>query len=184
MRCLKIEMSGVVLALAAVVASHGTALARDNAIADATKAPPQVYKQLLDCRAIGEPQARLACYDRTAAAMASATDAQDLLIIDRGTVRATKRSLFGLTLPNIKLFGGNDNEEVDQIEGMIRSVYTTRDGAAVFVLADESRWQQTDGSDTFAKAGQPIVVKRASLGGFMAKVNGQAAVRVMRLQVR
>lgn len=156
------------------------ALAKDKE-KDLSTAPPPVYQGVLDCRSLAEPTARLACFDKSVAAMADATVKKDLVVIDRATIRETKRGLFGISLPKIKIFGGNDDEEVNQIESTLTSAYSSRDGMAVFVLADGSRWKQTEGRDTFPKAGQKIVVKRGALGGFMANINGQPGVRVIRL---
>ncbi|MFM6931819.1 MAG: hypothetical protein ACKOUT_06205 [Novosphingobium sp.] len=148
---------------------------------DLSTAPPAVFQSMLDCRSVADSAARLACFDKSVAAMADATAKKDLVVIDRATIRETKRGLFGISLPSIKIFGGNDDVEVNQIESTLTSAYSSRDGMAVFVLADGSRWKQTEGRDTFPKAGQKIVVKRGALGGFMANVNGQPGVRVIRL---
>ena len=113
--------------------------------------------------------------------IAAQTSDHDVLVVDRATARSTKRSLFGMALPRIKLFGDNDDEEIEQIESSIASAYDAKDGLSVFVLADGARWKQTEGRYTFPKAGQPIVIRRAALGSFFAKVDNQAAVRVIRL---
>lgn len=144
-------------------------------------AQPAVFKAVIDCKAITDPSARLACFDKAVTALASAADARDVLVVDRATARKTKRSLFGLALPKIKLFGDNDDEEIDQIETTIASAYDAKDGLTIFVLPDGARWKQTEGRYTYPKAGQAIVIKRASLGSFFARVNNQAAVRVVRL---
>ncbi|MBK6802961.1 hypothetical protein [Novosphingobium sp.] len=142
---------------------------------------PPVFRAVIDCKALPDPQARLACYDKAVGALAAAAETRDVLVVDRATARSTKRSLFGLALPRIKLFGDNDDEEVEQIESTITTAYDAKDGMSVFVLADGARWKQTEGRFTYPKAGQPIVIRRAALGSFFAKVNNQAAVRVIRL---
>lgn len=162
----------------AILAPAGLAQAADR---DLSTAPPPIYQALLDCRPIQDPAARLQCYDAGVAAMAEATVKKDLVVVDRTTIRETKRGLFGISLPKLKLFGGNDDEEVNQIESTIVATASSRDGLSVFVLADGSRWQQTDGRFTYPKVGQRIVVMRGALGSFLAKVNGQAAVKVVRL---
>ena len=148
---------------------------------DASTAPPPAYQAVLDCQKQTDPAKRLACYDKAVGAMADATDKKDLVIVDRESIRATKRGLFGISLPKVKIFGGNDDVDVDSIESTIASTYSAKDGMSMFALADGSRWKQTDGRYTFPKAGQKIVVKRAALGSFMANVNGQPAIRVLRL---
>lgn len=153
-------------------------LAKDK---EAPPPQPVVFQAVLDCRTVADPTERLACFDRTAAALAQAAGANEVLVVDKDTARKTKRSLFGLSLPRVKIFGDRDDEEIEQIESTIASTYTARDGQTVFVLPDGARWKQTDGRDTFPKAGQPIVIKKGALGSFFARVNGQTGVRVVRL---
>lgn len=165
------------LALAAFAAS-ATSWARDKD--DAATAPPPVYQAVLDCQKLADANLRLACFDKNVGDMASATAKKDLVIVDRESIRATKRGLFGISLPRIKMFGGNDDVEVNQIESTITGT-ASRNGFSIFALADGTKWEQTDGRYTYPKAGQPIVVKRGVMGGFMAKVNGQAEIRVIRI---
>ncbi len=144
-------------------------------------AQPTVFQAVLDCQTIADPAARLACFDQTSKALAAAASSKAILVVDRATVDKTKRSLFGVSMPKAKLFGENDSEEIQQIETTISSTYTARDGMTVFVLADGARWKQTEGRDTFAKSGQAIIIKKGTLGSFIAKINGQIGVRVIRL---
>ncbi|PLK27272.1 hypothetical protein [Novosphingobium sp. TH158] len=167
------------LCAAALVALAAPALAKDKE--EPGTAPPATYQAVLDCQKITDAAARLACFDRSVTAMADATQKKDVVVIDRATIRETKRGLFGISLPRIKLFGGNDDVEVNQIESTISGTSSAKDGMSVFVLADGSRWKQTDGRYTYPKPGQKIVVKRAALGSFMANVNDQPGVRVIRL---
>lgn len=143
--------------------------------------PPAVFQAVLDCKAQTEPAARLACYDKAVGALDAARSANDLVVTDRATVREAKRGLFGLSLPSLKLFGDGKDEEVTEIEGPIASVRAAADGMPVFTLADGARWKQTDGRNTFAKAGSTIRIRKAALGSFMANIDGQAGVRVSRL---
>jgi hypothetical protein len=165
---------------ATLVFCCGAAWADDKNSSEAT-APPATYQAVLDCRTITDNAARLACFDRSVAALSASTQAKDVVVIDRATIRATKRGLFGVALPKVKLFGGNDDVEVDQIESTITGVRPTSDGLSVFILSDGSRWQQTDGRYTYPKSGQPIVIRKAAMGSFMARVNNQPGVRVARL---
>jgi hypothetical protein len=170
-------------ALAAVVL---TGLAASPALAKDQPVPtqPAVFQAVISCKTIADPTERLACYDRSVGALSTAAEAKDVLVVDRETARKTKKGLFGLALPRIKLFGDNDDEEIEQIESTIASTYAAKDGSSVFVLPDGARWKQTDGRFTYPKAGQPIVIKRGSLGSFFARVNGQTGVRVVRLQTQ
>jgi hypothetical protein len=165
------------LALAGVFAA-GSAGAQDR---DQPQ-PPAVYQAVIDCDAIAEAAERLACFDRSVAALKAATRAREVVVVDRGTVREARRGLFGLSLPRIKLFGNDDDtEEVTAIDSTIASVRMAPDRMPIFVLADGARWKQTEGRNVFAKAGQPIHIKRGALGSYVANVNKQPGVRVVRL---
>ena len=145
-------------------------------------APPPVYQAVMACEAITDSAQRLACFDRSVAALKAATNAREVVVVDRGTVREARRGLFGLSLPRIKLFGGDDDtEEVTAIDSTITGVRVAQDGMPVFVLADGARWKQTEGRNVFAKAGHAIHIKRAAMGSYMANINKQPGIRVIRL---
>lgn len=144
--------------------------------------PPAVFQAVVDCKALSDPAARLACYDKAVSAMDAARTAKELVVTDRAAVREAKRGLFGLSLPSIKLFGGgdNDDDEVKEIESKISAIRMASDGFPVFTLEDGARWKQTDGRNTFPKAGQKIRIRKASLGSYVASIDGQPGVRVIR----
>jgi hypothetical protein len=138
---------------------------------------------LVKCRAIAEDAARLRCFDAAAAALQQAAEKRDIVIVDRAQVRQTRRSLFGLEGLHLPFFGGGDEkgEEVTQLDGVIAS---TRDlgGRWLVHLEDGSTWLQVDDNviAIWPKAGQKVLIKRAALGSYMMRVNGQPGVRVKR----
>ncbi|WP_225207073.1 hypothetical protein [Novosphingobium huizhouense] len=142
---------------------------------------PSVFEAVLGCRLITAEAERLACFDRSVAAMANAREQKDLVVADRATLRETKKGLFGFTLPKLRLFGDTEGEDVAQIESTIAGVRTGKDGFAVFTLPDGARWKQTDGGQSWARTGDKIVIKRAALGSYMARIGNRAAIRVLRL---
>lgn len=162
-----------------LIALSVPALAKDR---EEDLTPPPVFQAVIDCKPIADPAARLACYDRTVGAMANARATKDLVVADRATMHEARKGLFGLSLPNIKLFGGKDSEEVTAIEGTIASTYAARDGSFIFVLADGARWKQIDGRPAYAKKGDPIHIEKASLGSFFAKIGKGQNARVIRIQ--
>lgn len=153
--------------------------ARDNdKIADGP--PPAVFQAVLDCKSMADPSARLACYDKAVGALDAARAAKDLVVADRNAVREAKRGLFGLSLPSLKLFGGEKDEEVTQIESKIKTVRRGAEGF-VFTLEDGAIWAQTDGiyiADP--QAGDTIQIRQAILGSYLGKVNGGVAFRIKR----
>lgn len=155
------------------------ALAKDK---DDTPPVPPVFEAVLACKGLGDSAERLACYDRTVNAMASAREAKDLVVADRATMREARKGLFGLALPKIKLFGGGDSEDIIAIDGTIESSYAAKDGNFIYVLADGARWKQIDGRPAYAKRGDAIHIEKASLGSYFAKIGKGQNARVIRIQ--
>lgn len=149
---------------------------------DEAPSTPQVARDVIDCRAVADPAARLACYDRTVTALDAGIKERQIVLADRESVREARRGLFGLTLPRFKLFGGEDaSDDIKEITSTIKAVRSASDGMPIFTLADDSRWKQTEGRNVFGKAGQTIRVRRTGVGGYMANVDGQTAIRVVRI---
>jgi hypothetical protein len=167
-------------ALALVIATAPLAAKDKSAL---PKELPPVFEAVVNCRALTADADRLACYDQSVAALASARDKEDIVVADRATIRETKKGLFGFALPRLKLFGGaeRDSDDVKEIESTITAVRDTADGTAIFTLADGARWKQTDGGNAFGRPGLSIRIKRGTLGSYLASVDSGAYIRVVRL---
>jgi hypothetical protein len=163
----------------------GIVLAPSAALAQkAQQQRPQALTRVLDCRAIQQSQERLACFDQSVAALEAAETSRTLVVLDRQQVQNTRRTLFGLTLPSLDLFGprGEKDESLAEIETTIRAASQNSLGKWIFTLQDGARWVQTDTRDlpAYPKSGQTIKIRRAAMGSFLANVNGQVAIRVQR----
>ncbi|WP_067732888.1 hypothetical protein [Novosphingobium naphthalenivorans] len=171
------------LTLATVVIIPQSALAKD----DDKAPPPALYSQLMDCRTIADPTARLACYDAKTAALDEATRKNEVVITDKEAVKRARRGLFGFTAPIGKLmgFGGDDEDEnrIDEIESTIESARRTPGGWHI-KLADGSVWEQNDTRSFILspKPGNAVKVKRGSLGTFRVSVAGQPSVKMRRVE--
>jgi hypothetical protein len=143
---------------------------------------PAAFTRAIECRTIAQPQERLACYDREVAAMAAAEASSEIRVVDRQEIRRTRTSLFGLTLPDLNIFGGDTEDPMNEINGRIRTATQLSDGKWAFVLEDGARWVQIDSREfsSYPRAGHPVRIRRASMGSFLANVNRQVAVRVRR----
>ena len=145
--------------------------------------PPAVYSALLRCRTMTDQTARLACFDSAVAALDTATRNRELVVVDREQIRKTRRSLFGLDLPNFRLFGdGDEAEEVKTIEGVVASVGSDVNARYVIRLKDGSTWRQMDGN-TLGRGPRPgfkVVINRTMTGSYMMRVEGQPGIRVKR----
>lgn len=167
------------IALAALTLSAAPLLGKDKSALP--KELPPVFEAVVNCRTLTSDSERLACYDKSVAALAIAREKEDIVVADRATIRETKKGLFGFSLPKLKLFGGTENEDVAEINTTITAVRTTSDGLGQFTLADGARWKQIDGATTFARPGSAIRIKRAALGSYLASIDKGAFVRVVRL---
>ncbi|WP_120717460.1 hypothetical protein [Tsuneonella amylolytica] len=151
--------------------------------ADAPPAP--LFEAVTACRAVADTAARLACYDRTVAALAAAEAGREVVVLDRAGMRKTRERLFGINMPQVRLFGRSDTVEdadvVQQISSTIKAMAIAPDGLPVFLLADGGRWKQTDGRNVFPRVGHTITIKHGILNKYTASINGRAGVRVIRL---
>ena len=161
------------------------ALAAGPAKQRAASTPPPTVAHVFACRSIGDPVARLACFDREVATFDQAQASGEIVTMDRQDVRATRRSLFGLALPNLGLFGDNS---VDANSGVLETtIISTRqgpDGKWSFVLAEGGRWVQLDNREfiDYPASGMPIIIRRAAMGSFLANIKKQTAIRIERVR--
>jgi hypothetical protein len=145
-----------------------------------------LFEKLLSCRNVTDPALRLACFDEKAAAMDMAVGKKEIVVVDRTQIRTARRSLFGLTLPNLDIFGGGDadrreGEGFSEIESTIAQAYVQGYRWNV-VLEDGARWVQVDNRSPARdpRPGQKIRIRRAALGSFLANIDGQTAIRMRR----
>lgn len=170
----------VVTSLAAV-AMAGQALAKEP---KATGDRAAAFRAVTDCRAVSDPNARLACYDDAVAKLDQAESSGQVVVLDRDAAKEVKRQAFGFSIPSISLFSkGEKEEEVDRLTDTLKSARERPDHRWVFTLSSGAVWRQIDTSQFVndPKEGDSVEIKRAALGSYMLKVNGrQPAVKVHR----
>lgn len=152
----------------------------------ADQARPAALVRLVNCRTKAAVMDRLACYEKEVAAIDAAEARKDLVIVDREQLRSTRRTLFGLVLPNLSVFGDNndDRQQVTQLEAKIRSASQNPYGKWTLTLEDGARWAQSDSRNLSIepRPGQTVKIRRAAMGTYFANVAGQVAIRVHRLR--
>lgn len=155
------------------------ALAQDDDEPVKRAAPVQ---KIYDCRTIADDAARLACFDASVAELAVAEEKREVTFADKETVKKTRRGLFGFSLPRIGLFGGGADEEIKEIEAVVKSASVDRSGKYRIVMADGAVWQQIDTTrlPREPRPGQTVKIKVASMGSYFANVDGQRAIRMKR----
>lgn len=161
--------------------------------ASAQERAPAALQKVVDCRAIADDKARLACFDASVAQLDAARASGDVVAFDREEVKKTRRRLFGFSLPGLSIFGGGDKdgdprkrveqEEVKEIVGKIGAVSKNRDGGWVLTLEDGARWEQMD-SITLGRSPKPgatLTIKRAALGSYKMSVDGGPSMKARRI---
>lgn len=168
----------VVVTTGLAAALAGAARAQEQT----TPSTPPVFEDVRQCRSIADATERLACYDRTIAALETARESREVVIVDRATIRQTRDGLFGISLPNLKLLDGDeDADAVREITSSLKAIGTANDGLPIYLLQQGGKWKQTDGRNVYPKVGQSITIRRGALNKYTASINGRAGVRVIRI---
>lgn len=164
-------------AVAAMLCQAPLASAQDAA----RTPPPAALGAVIECRAITDEAERLACYDRSVASLEQAVATEAVVVADREQVREARRGLFGLSLPDIKLFSGGKDGAIDEITDTVASFRYDASGRVVITLSDGARWQQVDSKRARIAEGRSIRIRRAALGSFFANIGDASAIRVKRI---
>jgi len=149
-------------------------------------AAPNHLETLESCQALADASQRLACYDTAVASLLAASDQGDLRIVDQEAVKQTRRRLFGFSLPDIGLFeGGNGtDDELEELESVVTSVRKLQKDAFAFEIEDGGLWQINNAPMrlTPPKTGDKVTFKKAALGSYFIRINGQIGVKGKRVQ--
>ncbi len=145
-------------------------------------ARPKAFEDVVSCRAIENAEARLACYDEKVAALDEAQKSEEIVMTDKAAVKEAQRGLFGFDIPKLKIFGGGD-DDVAEIESVVKSVTANRAGILTVVLEDGARWQQVDTKvlNNEPRAGAKVRIRKASMGSYLVSFNDGPAIRMKRL---
>ena len=160
--------------MAALIAFPAVSQARTPA------APSPLITALDGCRKLTDDRQRLACFDQAAASLVSATQAGDVSVVDRGQIREARRSLFGFGSLRVPFLSGNGDEDTGELKSTVRSARALGNGRFRIVIADgDATWETTESYATFddPEPGQPIVIRRGSLGSYVLRVDNQRGVR-------
>lgn len=142
---------------------------------------------LKTCQEIEDDSERLACFDRSVTELVNASEAGEVRVIDREDIRNTRRQLFGLSVPEVGVLerGKDEDKEAGELlETTITSVrylspkkirFTTQEGAVWEIPRAPRRLREV-------KAGQPVVFKKAALGSFFIRIDGQMGVKGKRIR--
>ena len=175
------RLASAVLLAAAVAAGAANAAPPPAGLSASTRA--QVLQSLSDCRKLTDNAARLACYDTATASLEQAEAKGDIVVVDREQARKVRRQAFGFTLPSLAMFEkGEKQEDIDNTTGTVAAARQNGARKWVIKLEDGAIWTQVDATELFAdpKAGDPVRIKKASLGSYLMVVGKNGAVRAHR----
>lgn len=150
--------------------------------------PGGALDAVLACRSETDAGARLACFDRTTGALATAQAGGAVVVVDRARVEAARRQAFGFSIPSLAdilpaaRVGARESEPLKQVEAGVSAARLSRDGKWVLSLDNGSVWRQTDTESVLRppRAGSRVVIKSAALGSYLLSVDGQRSFRARR----
>lgn len=149
-------------------------------------AKAEILDGLKSCRRLSDDSERLACFDRQVAALVAASEAGDVRLVDREDVRRTRRQLFGFSVPDVGILEGDekDREATDTLTTTITSVRYRPRRRAEFTTAEGARWEIFKVPRRLAdiEPGDEVEFKKASLGTFFIRINGQMGVKGKRIE--
>jgi len=175
------------LAGRAVLVSGATCI---GAIAVMAQPVVQTSAALLDglrgCRAVSSVPDRAACYDAKVGAFLGAVDSGEVKLVDREEVRRTRRQLFGIPVPDLGIFKGDaetEKEFTDTFETTIASGRQTGPAQWRFTTAEGAVWEINNPPRKIKPiaAGDKVVFKKATLGYYFIRINGQLGVKGRRI---
>lgn len=137
------------------------------------------------CQQIADDAQRLACFDSAVGSIVAATESGDVQVIDREDVRETRRSLFGFSIPNLRILGSEDSEEQTELfTTTITNVRYTGRNSARITTAEGAVWEMNNipRNRREFEVGDEVKFKEASLGFYFLRIDGQTGVKGRRVQ--
>lgn len=135
---------------------------------------------LARCRTLIDPMTRLACFDRSVAALDSAEAVDKGVVIDQSKISRARNLMQRGARANTSFEEGRNPS---QIELTLAAASVDDAGQWTFQLNDGTRWKQIDDNIIARRprTRDKVILKRAALGSFRLSVGGRPGVKV-RLQ--
>lgn len=168
------------LALAAALLP-AVAAAKPTPAVDAGRAA--VVQAISDCRKVTDKEARLACFDLAASALDQAQSQGQVVVVDREQVKTVRRQSFGFSIPSMSIFThGPKEDDINNVTVDLSGGHTGPDGKWRFVTVEDAVWRQIDSEQVYEPPhqGSKLAVRKAALGSFFCKLDGQSAIRCVR----
>lgn len=152
--------------------------------AGTARSQPADLQQLAACGALQEMAARLSCYEMAAGNLLRAVENKDIVVVEREKIRASKRALFGLPIPNIPFLNDGPEEAAEEKEytATIAEVAPLRDAEWRIRLNTGAVWQTTEAGPIGRepKRGDQVIIRKGALGSYMMNIAGRRGLRAKR----
>lgn len=151
--------------------------------------------ELVNCRALTSPEARLDCYDQfidtqkaapaeaveTATPTQASTAPRAAAAMPEAERAAIQLDLFGKNKGEIRdILAATGIEELDQIEATIARIDKNASGKIVITLDNGQVWLQTDSRRVRLSKEEKITIHRAGFGSYMLRTE-EKVMRVKRI---
>jgi hypothetical protein len=169
-------------AVAAMIMAAGL-LPTAPAAAENGSASSDVLNALAVCQRVTANADRLACFDKAAEQIATASRSGRLLALDREKVIEQKRQRFGLEDVAENPLGGGEADRLTRVTEVQTAIVGIRPASyARFLLqlANNTVWETIEPLSIAPTVGTAITVRQAGLGGFKAIISGERPVLVKR----
>ncbi len=136
------------------------------------------------CRTVSDTARRLACYDAAAGELASARSNNEVTVLSRDEVAQKRRSLFGLVLPDVNLFGRGAERmpAVEELDSTVARLAVAGRDVFTVTMADGTVWRTTERARINPAAGDKVHIRRGALGSYLASFAGGRSVRIERVR--
>jgi hypothetical protein len=146
---------------------------------------PELFRKLIDCRAMTDSAERLACYDTQVGALDVAEKKRDLVVVDRAQMREARKSLFGFSVPKIGLFGGGKEEAEEDVKSIDSTISSVRrisfDKWSITLSNNAGTWETVSQIKFDPQPGQAIGIKSAMMGSYLGSFGSNKGVRFRRV---
>lgn len=160
--------------------------------------------RILECAAVEADAPRLECFDAIGRSLSHGAPSHVTAPVDETAQAAPKPVAaavaphpaaategpsperdFGLTAAQMESRDGGGEDELEQIESAVMEVLSSRSGKHAYRLENGQVWRQIEATTLpQIRAGEAMIIRRASLGSFLAsgRESGRPPVRVRRQQ--
>ncbi len=146
---------------------------------------PIILENLVNCAIIKNDKDRLACYDQNIITFQTAEEKGEIIVEDKEVILQSREEVFGFKSVDNPVFNGDNDANLNSINSTITSARLSGSRKWLITLGNGSIWQQSEPKRLRSggpKIGSDILIKKASLGGFIAEIDGQRPFRVKRLK--